>query len=57
MDGGCSMRVVKAGLGHSLKERPRGGSPSFYSDVRTTTVYIYVLNRYPAGVRSPLDEF
>src|SRR6266850_3799908 len=36
-------------------EGQRGGSPWLHSDVKTTMMYIHVLNRGPAGVRSPLD--
>ena len=38
------------------KERYRGGSPWLHNDVKTTMMYIHVLNNcVPAGVRSPLD--
>ena len=49
------MRAIKGSLGHSPKERHRGGSPWLHSDVKTTMMYIHVLNRGPGGVRSPLD--
>jgi hypothetical protein len=52
-----SMRAVKSSLGHSSKERHGGGSPGCHSDVKTTMMYIHVLNRGPGGVRSPLDGF
>ena len=56
MDDGCSMRAIKKGsLGHSPKERHRGGSPWRHSDVKTMMRYIHVLNLDHAGVRSPLD--
>jgi len=41
LEGGYDIRTVQELLGHS--------------DVKTTMVYIHVLNRGPAGVRSPVD--
>jgi len=49
------MRAVKGSLVRSPKEIHKGGSPWLHSDVKTTMMYIHVLNRGPAGVRSPLD--
>ena len=41
MEGVYDIRTVQELLGHS--------------DVKTTMIYTYVLNRGPAGVRSPVD--
>ena len=38
------MRAIKGSLGRSPKERHRGGSPWLHSDVKTTMMYIHVLN-------------
>lgn len=42
LEGGHDIRTVQELLGHR--------------DVRTTMIYTHVLNRRPAGVRSPMDE-
>ena len=41
VESGYNIRTVQELLGHS--------------DVKTTMIYTYVLNRGPAGVRSPVD--
>jgi site-specific recombinase XerD len=41
MEDGYDIRTVQELMGHN--------------DVRTTMIYIHVLNREPAGVRSPID--
>jgi integrase len=41
LEGGCDIRMVLELLGHS--------------DVKTTMICTHVLNRGPAGVRSPVD--
>jgi site-specific recombinase XerC len=41
LEGGYDIRTVQELLGHN--------------DVKTTMIYTYVLNRGPAGVRSPVD--
>jgi len=42
LEGGYGIRTVQELLGHN--------------DVKTTMIYTHVLNRGPAGVRSPVDE-
>lgn len=41
LEGGSDIRTIQELLGHG--------------DVKTTMIYIHVLNRGPAGVRSPVD--
>ena len=36
---------------------PNGPGTSGHNDVKTTMIYTHVLNRGPAGVRSPVDGF
>ena len=47
-----SMRAVKGSLGRSSPERHRGGSRWLHNDVKTTMMYIHVLNCGPGGVHS-----
>ena len=49
------MRAITGSLGCSSKERHRGGSAWLHGDVKTTMMYIHVLNCGSGGVRSPLD--
>jgi hypothetical protein len=47
LEGGYDVRAVQELLGHKDACRPWG--------IKTTMIYTHVLNRGPAGVRSPVD--
>ena len=56
LDGWWSLNARSEGQTRPLpKERHRGGSPWLHRGVKTTMMYMHVLNRGPGGIRSPLD--
>ena len=55
MEDARPMRAVKGQPWFPLKDRHRGESPWLHNDVKTTMMYIHVLNCGSGGVRSQVD--